>query len=58
MGKLLIYGGITVGSLVGSYLPVWLFHVDPFSVVSILFGALGSFIGLWAGYKAYQNFGE
>jgi hypothetical protein len=58
MGKMFIYGGITIGSLIGSYIPVWLFHVDAFSAISIIGGALGSFVGLWAGYKANQNFGE
>jgi uncharacterized membrane protein YeaQ/YmgE (transglycosylase-associated protein family) len=58
MGKLFIYGGITVGGLIGAYLPVWLFHVDALSLWSILMSAVGSFIGLWIGYKANQNFGE
>lgn len=56
--KLLIYIGITIGGVIGSYLPVWLFHVDVLSLWSILMGAVGSFVGLWLGYKAYQNFGE
>lgn len=58
MAKLFIYGGITIGGLVGAYVPVWLFHADSFSLISILMGAVGSFFGLWLGYKAYQNFGE
>jgi len=56
--KLLIYIGITIGGVIGSYLPVWLFHADVLSVWSIVMGAIGSFVGLWVGYKAYQNFGE
>jgi phage tail tape-measure protein len=48
--KGLIYLGITVGGFAGSYIPV-LFGQDAFSVVSIIGGAIGSFVGLWAGYK-------
>ena len=54
MAKLLIYIGITIGGIVGAYVPVWILHVDTFSLWSIIFGAVGSFIGLWLGYKAYQ----
>jgi len=54
MSKLLIYVGITVGGIVGSYLPVVLFHADSFGIVSIVCGVSGSVVGLWAGYKASQ----
>jgi hypothetical protein len=49
--KGLIYLGITVGGIIGSYIPVILFHQGSFSVSSIIGGAIGSFAGLWAGYK-------
>jgi len=52
--KILIYVGVTIGGIVGAYLPVILFHVDSFSIISILLGAVGSFVGLWAGYKLGQ----
>ena len=58
MDKLFLYGGITVGSLVGAYIPVVLFNSSPFGLVSILGGILGSIVGLWGGYKAMQNFNE
>ena len=58
MAKLLIYVGITVGSIVGAYVPVWLFGVDPLSLWSIFSSAIGALIGLWFGYKANQYFGE
>jgi uncharacterized membrane protein YeaQ/YmgE (transglycosylase-associated protein family) len=48
--KGLIYLGIFVGGTIGSYIPV-LFGQDMFSFASILGSAIGSFIGLWAGYK-------
>lgn len=52
--KFLIYTGITIGSIIGSYLPVLVLHVDMFSLWSIFFGAIGSFVGLWLGYRAGQ----
>jgi uncharacterized membrane protein YeaQ/YmgE (transglycosylase-associated protein family) len=48
--KKLIYLGITVGGLIGGYIPV-LFGQDGFSVASLVGGTIGSFVGLWAGYK-------
>lgn len=58
MDKLFIYSGITIGSILGSYLPVWLFGVNPLGAISILAGSFGALIGLWAGYKLQQNFNE
>ncbi len=58
MEKLFIYGGITLGGLIGAYIPVWLFNVDGLSLVSLIGGTVGSLIGLYFGYKAMQNFGE
>jgi len=48
--KSLIYLGIFVGGAIGSYIPV-LFGQDVFSAAGILAGAVGSFLGLWVGYK-------
>jgi prolipoprotein diacylglyceryltransferase len=31
-------------------------HENPLGGISIFGGVIGSFIGLWAGYKAYQSF--
>lgn len=58
MDKMLLYIGITVGGLIGSYIPVALFRSNPFGMASLIFGTIGSFAGLWAGYKAQQSFGE
>jgi gas vesicle protein len=58
MEKKFIFGGITVGGIVGAYLPVWLFHVDSLSFLSLLGGTIGSFVGLYAGYKFSQNMGD
>jgi hypothetical protein len=54
MGKMIVYAGATVGSLVGAYLPVMLFHVSALGVMSLACGTVGAFVGLWAGYKGYQ----
>jgi hypothetical protein len=55
VSKFYIYLGIFIGGLAGSYLPVILFHVNPFAAVSIICGAIGSILGLIIGYKAYQS---
>ncbi len=55
---MLIYGGITLGGIIGAYLPVWLFHADGLSIISLIGGTIGSLVGLFFGYKAAQNFGE
>lgn len=54
MGKMFIYGGITLGGLLGAYLPVMLLHVSALGVASVVGGTIGGFVGLWVGYKAYQ----
>ena len=56
--KLLIWIGITVGGTVGGWLGAAADHGNWFGAWSILLGAVGSFIGVWAGYKIAQNYGE
>jgi len=51
MEKLTIYIGLTVGGIVGGYLPVVLLGVGAFSWVSILCGFIGCVIGTWLGWK-------
>ncbi|MBI3486154.1 hypothetical protein HY025_04415 [Candidatus Daviesbacteria bacterium] len=48
--KALVMIGMTVGSLIGSYVPV-IFGVSAFSFTSIVTGAIGGFIGIWIGFK-------
>jgi len=44
-----------LGSWAGSYIPaIW--GGSLFSLTSILFGALGGFAGIWAGYKLARRF--
>jgi hypothetical protein len=48
--KKIVMTGMIIGSTAGSYLPL-LWGDSAFSLSSILFGALGGFAGIWAGYK-------
>jgi uncharacterized membrane protein YeaQ/YmgE (transglycosylase-associated protein family) len=54
MGKMIVYAGATVGSLLGAYLPVMLFHASALGIMSLVGGTVGAFVGLWVGYKGYQ----
>jgi hypothetical protein len=56
MQKTLIMTGLFVGSIVGGYIPA-LWGGSVFSISSILFSALGAFLGIWVGYKAAQRLG-
>lgn len=53
--KTLIWAGLVIGSSLGSYLPT-LFGQDMFSGWAILWSAIGSILGVWAGYKIGQNY--
>ncbi|MFA7662825.1 MAG: hypothetical protein WCX88_02810 [Patescibacteria group bacterium] len=50
MDKKIIMLGLVVGSTVGGYLPA-IFGASVFSLVSILCGALGGFLGIWMMFK-------
>jgi hypothetical protein len=49
MTKKFIMLGMVVGSFAGSYIPL-IWGDSAFSMSSLFFGALGGFIGIWAGY--------
>ncbi len=51
MAKMVIYIGITIGGIVGGYVPVVLFNSGWFSVASILCGFIGCIAGAWLGWK-------
>ena len=53
--KLLIYCGITIGGILGSYIPVWLTGANMFSFISLMSGTIGSLLGLFIGFKIGQN---
>lgn len=56
MFKILIYGGIIAGGLLGAYLPVLMIHANPLGFISILSSFFGSLLGLIIGYKIYKNY--
>ncbi|HVO86278.1 MAG TPA: hypothetical protein VMT23_00910, partial [Candidatus Binatia bacterium] len=55
MSKSVIWIAITVGGVVGSYIPVLLFHSGELSGWSILGGVIGSFAGVWVAVKLNNN---
>lgn len=54
MNKGILYLAITVGGIVGSYIPIILFHQGGLSMASIIGGGIGSLVGIWVAYK-YEN---
>lgn len=55
--KLMIFVGITVLGTVGGWLGAAMDHGNWLGGWSLLLGAVGSFAGVWAGYKAGRYFG-
>lgn len=49
-GKPLIWIGLFLGSTIGGFLPE-LWHASVFSFSSIVFSAVGGFVGIWIGWK-------
>jgi len=54
--KALIYSLVFVGSLIGSYIPVWFWHAGFFSGWSIILGGAGGLAGIWAAVKLNNYF--
>jgi predicted MFS family arabinose efflux permease len=54
VAKLVMYIGITVGCLVGGYVPTALFGVGGLSWQSLLCGFIGGVAGAWLGWKLVQ----
>jgi len=42
---------LTIGGMIGGYLPVVLFQVSGFSWLSLVCGFVGCIVGLWLGWK-------
>lgn len=53
--KTLIFIGMTVGSIIGGYVPV-LLGADLFSFTSIIGNGIGGLLGIWVGYKISTMF--
>jgi len=56
MNKALLWGSITVFSIIGSYIPA-LWHADMLSAASILGGLIGGLFGIWAALKLNEYIG-
>jgi uncharacterized membrane protein YeaQ/YmgE (transglycosylase-associated protein family) len=54
--KLFIFLGITIGGILGGWLGSIMDHGNGLGGWSILLSTIGSFVGLWAGYKAARNY--
>ncbi len=52
--KTWIWIGVFIGSTVGGLIPS-LWGAGLFSFSSTLFGGIGSFVGIWLGWKISQN---
>lgn len=48
--KALVWIGVTVGSVVGSFVPS-LWGADMLSLSSLVFGAIGAIVGIYIGFK-------
>ncbi len=48
--KSLIFWGMTIGTLLGGYLPA-LWGAGMFSLSSVLLSGIGGFAGIWFGYR-------
>jgi len=55
--KLMIFLGITIFGTIGGWLGAAMDHGNWFGLWSILIGTIGSFFGIWAGFKAGQYIG-
>lgn len=53
MDKKVIMLGMVFGSIIGGYIPT-LFGASIFSFSSIIFTAIGGFLGIWVAYKFLQ----
>ncbi|MBX4201373.1 hypothetical protein KW803_00555 [Candidatus Saccharibacteria bacterium] len=47
MNKMLLYGCIFLGGIIGSYIPA-LWHAGVFSAAGLIGGVIGSIVGWWA----------
>jgi hypothetical protein len=54
VARIIIVIGTIVGSIVGAYLPVWLFHAGALSAFSLIMGFVGAVVGTWLGWKVTQ----
>ena len=54
--KKMIWGGMTIGSLIGGAIP-FLWTLNTFSFSSVIFTAIGGFVGIYCGFKLGKMMG-
>ena len=54
--KTLIYISLTIGSIIGAWIGSLIDHDPLFGPWSLLIGAIGTIVGIWAGYKIGKNY--
>jgi hypothetical protein len=54
--KLSISFGIIIVSTIGGWIGALMDHGNWFGGWSLVFSCVGSFVGIWAGYKVYRYF--
>ncbi len=54
--KTAIFVGVTIFGTIGGWLGAAMDHGNWFGGWSILLSTIGSFVGIWAGYKFAQNY--
>jgi hypothetical protein len=54
--KLMIWIGIAVGGTLGGFIGAAFDHGNLFGAWSIIFSGIGSFAGLWGGYKVGKTY--
>jgi uncharacterized membrane protein YeaQ/YmgE (transglycosylase-associated protein family) len=54
--KILVYTGLTIGSVVGTWLGSLIDHDPLFGPWSLMVGTVGALIGIWVAYKIGKNY--
>ncbi len=54
--KSLIWIFLTIGSIIGAYVPM-LWGDSALSMSSIVFSSIGGIVGIWVGYKLGKSYG-
>ena len=47
--------GVLIGSTIGGYVPV-MFGADFLSMASIFGNLIGGFVGIWTGYRVFNDY--